>query len=79
MIQSSCGSSVATTVPQKFCILAMWRLCIQLRFVGLSRKNYGELRRKPYAYQQAAILREHFHRFLRGRDSMNGNDENRCS
>ena len=42
--------------PQKFCTLAMGRLSIQLRFAGLSRKNYGELRRKPYAYQQAAIL-----------------------
>jgi hypothetical protein len=68
-----------TTVPRKFCPLAIGRLFIQLRFTGLSRKNYGGLRRKPYAYQQAAILRERFHRFLRGRDSMNGNDENRCS
>jgi hypothetical protein len=56
MIQSSCGFSLATTVPRKFCTLAMRRFCIQLRFAGLSRKNYGELRRKPYAYQQAAIL-----------------------
>jgi len=34
----------------------MRRLFIQLRLFVLSRKNYGEPRGKPYAYQQAAIL-----------------------
>jgi hypothetical protein len=50
------GFSLATPVPPKLCTLAMRRFYVQLRFAGLSRKNYGELRRKPYAYQQAAIL-----------------------
>lgn len=45
----------------------------------MSRKNYGECRQDQYAYQQAAILQEHFHRFFRGKGLDEGNEENRCS
>ena len=45
----------------------------------MSRKNYGEPRQDRYAYQQTAILQEHFHRFFRGKGLDEGNEENRCS
>jgi hypothetical protein len=45
----------------------------------VSRKNYGKRRQDQYAYQQAAILQEHFHRFFRGKGLDEGNEENRCS
>jgi hypothetical protein len=45
----------------------------------VSRKNYGERRQNQYAYQQAAILQEHFHRFFRGKGFDEGNEKNRCS
>jgi hypothetical protein len=45
----------------------------------VSRKNYGDSRQDPYAYQQAAILQEHFHRFFRGKGFDEGNEKNRCS
>jgi hypothetical protein len=44
----------------------------------LSPKNYGDQRHNPYAYQQAAILREHLDRLFRGRESIKENEENRC-
>ncbi|HET6219444.1 MAG TPA: hypothetical protein VFE27_20645 [Acidobacteriaceae bacterium] len=45
----------------------------------MSRKNYGEPRQDQYAYQQAAILQEHFHRFFRGKGLDESNEKNRCS
>jgi hypothetical protein len=46
-----------------------------LQFALLLLKNHSLFSQNRYAHSQAAILRGTFHRFFRGRDAMQWNEE----